>query len=439
MKNQSEITKEVLPPLERILVIGNGGRENSLAWALSNCPEIEKVFVAPGNAGTTDHKGCFNLPIHEKDSKEIIEFSLGNKIDLVVIGPEAPLARGLADELRDKGLSVFGPGATGAQLEASKKWAKELMIEAKIPSAKYWSVSDEKEALKVLQEQKKPLVVKADGLAAGKGVVVPISLEETQIAISNSLRGKFGSAGNEIVLEEKLFGPEVSVFALSDGNDFIILPSAQDHKRLKEGDSGPNTGGMGAYAPATLLTNEELKTITKDIINPTIKTLQKRKIDYKGVIYVGLMLTNDGPKVIEYNCRFGDPECQALMPLMGPEFAKVLFACALGDISLAPNLSISKKYSACVVAAADGYPEKPRKGDRIEISIEDNSSLKIFQAGTKFNKEGKIVTSGGRVLSVVDEGEDFDIAFDKVYKGLQSISFEGINYRKDIGHQVRKY
>ena len=439
MKNQSEITKEVLPPLERILVIGNGGRENSLAWALSNCPEIEKVFVAPGNAGTTDHKGCFNLPIHEKDSKEIIEFSLGNKIDLVVIGPEAPLARGLADELRDKGLSVFGPGATGAKLEASKKWAKELMLEAQIPSAKYWAVRDEKEALRILKGQEKPLVVKADGLAAGKGVVVPTSVEETQIAISNSFRGKLSSAGDQIVLEEKLFGPEVSVFALSDGKDFVMLPSAQDHKRLNEGDSGPNTGGMGAYAPATLLTPEEFKTITENIIKPTIKTLQKRKIDYKGVIYAGLMITKEGPKVIEYNCRFGDPECQALMPLMGPEFAKVLFACALGDISLAPNLSISKKYSACVVAAADGYPEKPRKGDKIEISVENNSSLKIFQAGTKFNKEGKIVTSGGRVLSVVDEGEDFDIAFDKVYKGLQSISFEGINYRKDIGHQVRKY
>ena len=439
MQNQSELARKGLPPLSKILVIGNGGRENSLAWALSRCPEIEKVFVAPGNAGTKDHRNCYEVPLLETDSNGIIEFCLSHKIHLVVIGPEAPLAQGLADGLRKKGLSVFGPGASGAQLEASKKWAKELMLEAKIPTAKFWATKNEEEALRILKEEGSPLVVKADGLAAGKGVVVPNSLMETEKAICNSLRGKFGSAGDEIVLEEKLFGPEVSVFALSDGKDFVLLPSAQDHKRLKEGDSGPNTGGMGAYAPATLLSSEELNAIGTDIIKPTLKALNKRNIDYKGVIYAGLMLTENGPKVIEYNCRFGDPECQALMPLMGPEFAKILFACAIGDISLAPNLSIKKKFSACVVAAAEGYPESPKKGDEIDIFIQKDSSIKVFQAGTKFNKEGKVVTSGGRVLSVVYEAEDFDIAFSNVYKGLNSIKFKGINYRKDIGHQVRKY
>ncbi len=439
MQNQSELASKGLPPLSRILVIGSGGRENSLAWALSRCPEIEKVFVAPGNAGTTDHLDCYVLPLLETDSNEIIEFSLSNKINLVIIGPEAPLAQGLADQLRNKGLLVFGPGASGAQLEASKKWAKELMLEAKIPTAKFWAVKNEKEAFSILKKEGKPLVVKADGLASGKGVVVPNSLIETEKAISNSLSGKFGSAGDEIVLEEKLFGPEVSIFALSDGKDFILLPSAQDHKRLKEGDLGPNTGGMGAYAPATLLSKEELDAIGEAIIKPTLKALNRKNIDYKGVIYAGLMLTEDGPKVIEYNCRFGDPECQALMPLMGPEFAKILFACAIGDISLAPNLSIQEKFSACVVATAEGYPENPRKGDEIEVFTEKNSSLKIFHAGTKFSKEGKVVTSGGRVLSVVYEAEDFDIAFSNVYKGLKSIKFKGINYRKDIGHQVRKY
>ena len=438
LENKSKNENQNLPSLRKILVIGSGGRENSLAWAFGKCPGIEKVFVAPGNGGTEDFQRCVPLNILENESQSLIKHCIDNQIDLVVIGPEVPLSKGLADDFRENGIIVFGPGAIGAQLEASKKWAKTLMEEANVPTARYWAVTNKDEALRVVNSHQKPLVVKADGLAAGKGVIVPETLEETKKAIEHLFAGKFGSAGKEIVLEEKLSGPEVSIFALSDGQSFILLPPAQDHKRLKEGDLGPNTGGMGAYAPANLITKKDLETISKEIIKPTLNHLKSRNIDYRGVIYAGLMLTINGPKVIEFNCRFGDPECQALMPLMGNEFAEVIFACALGKLSKAPNLSISSNFSACVVAAANGYPDNPRKGDPITISIEKDSSLKVFQAGTSYNSEGQLITDGGRVLSVVCEDKNFDKAFEKVYAGLKQIKFPGIIYRNDIGHQVRR-
>ena len=426
-----------LSQLKKILIIGSGGRENSIAWALSRNESIQQIYVCPGNGGTSNFEKCICLKTKSEDEKTIISECQRLQINLVIIGPEVPLAQGLADKMRDAGLTVFGPGKEGAQLEASKDWAKALMIENNIPTAKYWSAGSKEEALKILQKFNQPLVIKADGLAAGKGVTVCETIEQSRDAIVEVFSGKFGSAGNKIILEEKIEGPEVSIFALCDGEKLIILPPAQDHKRLLDGDNGPNTGGMGAYAPALLINQQDLNDLTELVLIPTLKGLKKKKIKYIGVIYAGLMLTSSGPKVIEFNCRFGDPECQALMPLMGKEFASVLFACAKGELENAPKLTFKTKRSACVVAASKGYPESPQKGAKIDINIESNSSLQVFHAGTTVDKSDNIITSGGRVLSIVAQGESFDEAFELAYSNLKKIKFDGMHFREDIGYQVR--
>ena len=426
-----------LSQLKKILIIGSGGRENSIAWALSRNESIQQIYVCPGNGGTSNFEKCICLKTKSEDEKTIISECQRLQINLVIIGPEVPLAQGLADKMRDAGLTVFGPGKEGAQLEASKDWAKALMIENNIPTAKYWSAGSKEEALKILQKFNQPLVIKADGLAAGKGVTVCETIEQSRDAIVEVFSGKFGSAGNKIILEEKIEGPEVSIFALCDGEKLIILPPAQDHKRLLDGDNGPNTGGMGAYAPALLINQQDLNDLTELVLIPTLKGLKKKKIKYIGVIYAGLMLTSSGPKVIEFNCRFGDPECQALMPLMGKEFASVLFACAKGELENAPKLTFKTKRSACIVAASKGYPESPQKGDKIEINIESNSSIQVFHAGTTVDKSDNIITSGGRVLSIVAQGESFDEAFELAYSNLKKIKFDGMHFREDIGYQVR--
>ena len=423
--------------LKRILIVGSGGRENSIAWALSKNQSIEQIYVCPGNGGTANFKKCICLKPKSEDKKTIINECLRLEIDLVIIGPEVPLSEGLANKMREAGLTVFGPGKDGAQLEASKDWSKALMIENNIPTAKYWSSDSKEEALEILRRFNQPLVVKADGLAAGKGVTVCETIEESKEAIKDIFSGKFGLAGNKVILEEKIEGPEVSIFALCDGEKLIVLPPAQDHKRLLDGDHGPNTGGMGAYAPALLINDQDLKNLTELVLIPTLKGLKKKKIKYIGVIYAGLMLTSSGPKVIEFNCRFGDPECQALMPLMGEEFASVLFACARGDIENAPKLTFRSQCSACVVAASKGYPESPQKGDKINIKVEPNSSLQVFHAGTTIDEFDNIITSGGRVLSIVAQGENFDRAFNLAYSSLKDIDFNGMHFRKDIGYQVR--
>ena len=424
--------------LKRILIIGNGGRENSIAWALSKNTSIEHIYVCPGNGGTSNFEKCICLKLQSKDEKTIICESKRLNINLVIIGPEAPLAEGLADKLREAGLTVFGPCKEGAQLEASKDWAKKLMIENNIPTANYWTAYSKTEALKILDKFNQPLVIKADGLAAGKGVTVCETMKQSKEAIEEIFSGKFGSAGNKVILEEKIEGPEVSIFALCDGEKLIVLPPAQDHKRLLDGDKGPNTGGMGAYAPATLINRQDLKQLTELILIPTLKGLRKKNINYIGVIYAGLMLTASGPKVIEFNCRFGDPECQALMPLMGEEFATVLFSCAQGKLENAPKLKFKDLCSACVVAASKGYPEKPKNGDQININLECNSSIQVFHSGTTRDNFDNIISSGGRVLSVVAQGKSFDKAFDRVYTSLEKINFDGIYFRKDIGYQVRE-
>ncbi len=423
--------------LKRILIVGSGGRENSIAWALSKNQSIEQIYVCPGNGGTANFEKCICLKPSSEDQKTIIDECQRLQINLVIIGPEVPLAEGLANKMRAARLTVFGPGKEGAQLEASKEWAKDLMIENNIPTAKYWSARSEEEALDILQKFNQPLVIKADGLAAGKGVTVCETLEQSKEAIKDIFSGKFGSAGNKVILEEKIEGPEVSIFALCDGEKLIVLPPAQDHKRLLDGDNGPNTGGMGAYAPALLINQQDIKDLTELVLLPTLNGLKKKKIKYIGVIYAGLMLTSTGPKVIEFNCRFGDPECQALMPLMGDEFASVLFACARGDLANAPKLSFKTHCSVCVVASSKGYPERPKKGDSININIESNPSLQVFHAGTTVDEFNNIITSGGRVLSVVAQGESFDKAFSLAYSNLKKINFEGMHFRNDIGYQVR--
>ena len=422
----------------RVLVVGGGGRENALAWALGRSHGVEAVWVAPGNGGTADISGCNQLAIAESDAEGLLAACKTHSIDLVVVGPEAPLAAGLADQLRAAGLAVFGPGADGAQLEASKQWAKALMVEAAIPTAGYWPASSLEEALALLEAQGRPLVVKADGLAAGKGVTVADSLAEARAAIEEIFAGRFGGAGASLVLEERTEGPEVSVFALCDGERLVLLPAAQDHKRIGEGDTGPNTGGMGAYAPAPLLDAAALEAVRQQVLEPTLAALRARGIDYRGVIYAGLMLTPTGLSVIEFNCRFGDPECETLMPLLGPELAQVLFACATGRLDLAPALTIATRCSACVIAAAAGYPGDVRRGDRIESSLDSSDSLQLFHAGSQRQADGSTVTSGGRVLAVVAQGDDFDAAFAAAYGGLAQVHFEGITYRRDIGHQVRR-
>ena len=423
--------------LKRILIVGSGGRENSIAWALSKNKSIEQIYVFPGNGGTANFEKCICLKPKSEDEETIINECKQLEINLVIIGPEIPLAKGLANKMRESGLTVFGPGKDGAQLEASKEWSKALMIENDIPTAKYWSAESRDEALEILKNYNQPLVIKADGLAAGKGVTVCETIEQSKKAINDIFSGKFGSAGNKVILEEKIEGPEVSIFALCDGEKLIVLPPAQDHKRLLDGDKGPNTGGMGAYAPALLINEQDLKDLTEMVLIPTLQGLKKKKIKYIGVIYAGLMLTSSGPKVIEFNCRFGDPECQALMPLMGEEFASVIFACARGEIENAPKLSFNSECSVCIVAASKGYPENPQIGDKINIGVDSNSSVQVFHAGTTIDDFDNIITSGGRVLSIVAQGENFDKAFELAYSNLKGINFDGMHFRKDIGYQVR--
>ncbi|MBO8219665.1 phosphoribosylamine--glycine ligase [Prochlorococcus marinus] len=431
-------SSKTISRLKNILIIGNGGRENSLAWAIQKNESVRKVYLIPGNAGSERIKKCERIKIDINNKTELVKKLAFLKIDLIVIGPEIPLANGLADFLRKKDFKVFGPGKDGAKLEYSKSWAKEFMQNANIPTANFWKVNSLEEAKKIIHSSPFPLVVKADGLASGKGVFIPHSKDECFKAAESIFNGKFGNSGNVVVLEEKIQGPEVSVFALCDGQRYILLPTAQDHKRLNEKDKGPNTGGMGAYSPAPLLTEDSLNRIIKEIIEPTINELNKRNIDYKGVIYFGLMLTTSGPKVIEYNCRFGDPECQTIMPLMDQDFLFLLEKCSMGNLTGQEKIDRHDKVSGCVIATSKGYPNEYKIGFPIKIGKIDSTDCQIFDSGTSLSKNGELLTDGGRVLSIVCQDKDFDMVFNKAYKNLKEINFDGIYFRKDIGHQVRK-
>ena len=423
--------------LENVLIIGNGGRENALAWAIQKNDLIKKIYLTPGNAGSKKINKTVKISLDLSDSEKLIKKLKYLNIDLVVIGPETPLANGLGDVLRKNNFNVFGPGADGAKLESSKSWAKKFMKEANIPTANFWKVNSFEEAKKIILKSPNLLVVKADGLASGKGVFIPESKEESLSATEEILKGKFGNAGQIVVLEEKIQGPEISVFALCDGRKYVLLPTAQDHKRLKENDQGPNTGGMGAYSPTPLITKSYLERITDEIIRPTINELNRKNIDYRGVLYFGLMITNTGPKVIEYNCRFGDPECQTIMPLMNKDFVNLLQKCAMGNLTGSEEIELSKKVSGCVIATSRGYPLDYKKGFPIYIGNIDSQDIQIFDSGTTLNENNEVITDGGRVLSIVCQGQNFDEVFKKAYTNLKKIKFEGIYYRRDIGHQVR--
>ncbi len=431
-------SSKIFNRLENILIIGNGGRENSLAWAIQKNELVKTVYLIPGNSGSERINKCERIKIDINNKIELVEKLDFLKIDLIVIGPEIPLANGLADFLRKKDFKVFGPGKDGAKLEYSKSWAKEFMREANIPTANFWKVNSLEEAKKIIHASPMPLVVKADGLASGKGVFIPESKDECFKAAELIFNGKFGKSGNTIVLEEKIQGPEVSVFALCDGKRYVLLPTAQDHKRLNEKDKGPNTGGMGAYSPAPLLTEDNLDKITKEIIEPTIDGLNRKNITYKGVIYFGLMITESGAKVIEYNCRFGDPECQTIMPLMDQDFVSLLEKCSMGNLTGDEQISTSDKVSGCVIATSKGYPHEYKTGFPITIGKIDSIDCQIFDSGTATGKNGELLTDGGRVLSIVCQDKDFDMVFERAYKNLKEIKFDGIYFRNDIGHQVRK-
>ncbi len=423
--------------LENIAIIGNGGRENALAWAIQKSDYVKNIFIIPGNGGSSNFKKCKGLDLDYSDTSKLIDKLIKLNIKFIVIGPEIPLANGLANVLRKKDFYVFGPGSDGAKLESSKSWAKNFMKDSNIPTADFWKVSSIEDAIPIINSNNS-LVVKADGLASGKGVFIPENKKETLEITELILNGKFGNAGNIVVLEERLKGPEVSVFALCDGKNYVVLPTAQDHKRLEEGDKGLNTGGMGAYSPAPLISQNDLKEISEKIIDPTIKGLIRKKIDYRGVLYFGLMITESGAKVIEYNCRFGDPECQTIMPLMDKNFVNLLYECAIGNLHKNEQIIVNDMVSGCVIASSNGYPQDYEVGYKIQLENSKDKNLQVFHSGTIINESQELLTNGGRVLSIVSQNKDFDTAFEKAYEYLDKVKFTGIFYRKDIGHQVRE-
>jgi phosphoribosylamine--glycine ligase len=421
----------------KVLIVGNGGREHALAWKLLQSKQIEQVICVPGNGGTATMPGCQNLLLATDDFEGIAQFAKKQEISLVVVGPEAPLAQGIADYLQNQDLKVFGPSKAGAQIEASKAWAKALMQEAEIPTASAAVFAQSKAAKSYVKERKAPVVVKADGLAAGKGVTVAQTVDEALAAIDAIFQGQFGSAGNCVVIEEYLTGQEASVLALTDGLTIRPLLPAQDHKRIGEGDTGENTGGMGAYAPAPLVTPQLLARIQKEVLEKAIAALRNRKIDYRGVLYAGLMIAPDGSfKVLEFNCRFGDPETQAILPLLETPLEELMLACAEQRLATLPPIVWKPGAAATVVAASKGYPRAYKNGMVITgIPQAESKGAVVFHAGTKLEGQ-QLLTNGGRVLNVTAVGENLEKALHKAYAGIQCINFEGMYYRRDIGYRV---
>lgn len=414
----------------KILVVGSGGREHALAWRISSDSSSPSVFCAPGNAGTAGN--AVNIPINSDDLQGILDWALQNKPDLVVIGPEAPLCLGLADRLTAEGFAVFGPTADGARLEGSKVFSKEIMIKAGVPTAVAMSFTESLPAIEYLEKCRFPVVVKADGLAAGKGVIICSNRGEAENAVRDIVDDRvFGDAGNTVIIEDFLEGEEASILALTDGNNVVMLESAQDHKRIFNNDEGPNTGGMGAYSPAPVVTEGLKKQIMETILVPVVKELKSRGIIYRGVLYAGLMMTGNGPMVLEFNCRFGDPETQAILPRIDGDIVPALMACARGGLNDS-LIKWKKDACVCVVVSSGGYPGKYEKGKALTgLESAESDGCKVFHAGTK-TLDGNIVTDGGRVLGVTALGATLEDAVEKVYKSASMISFEGMHYRTDI-------
>ena len=421
----------------KVLVIGSGGREHALVWKISQSSLVEKIYCAPGNPGTADYGE--NITILPMAFEKLASFVKDNHIDLTVVGPEDPLASGIVDYFNDQGLKIFGPNKEAAQLEGSKYFSKEVMKKYHIPTAEYLTFSSSDKAKQYIESEAKfPLVLKASGLAAGKGVIICQSSEEAFEGIRQIMEDKaFGSAGDKMVVEEFLEGEEVSVFALSDGDDFLLLSTAQDHKKVSEGDQGKNTGGMGAYAPAPVATSSLMEIIIPEIIERTFSAMRSEGIPYKGLLYFGIILTSDGPKVLEYNCRFGDPEAEVILPLLKSDLVPLMEASINGTMR-EQTIQLYDDFAMDVVLASGGYPDKYEKGKMIEGLESLDSDILVFHAGTK-KENDVLVTDGGRVLNIVARAIDFLSLSDTLYKNVERVKFQGAHYRRDIGYRARKY
>jgi phosphoribosylamine--glycine ligase len=416
----------------KVLVIGSGGREHALVWKIAQSPLVEKVYGAPGNSGMASLAERVNLAV--SDFEGLADFAEAKAIDLMVVGPEDPLAAGIVDFFQDRGLTVFGPTAGAAQLEGSKAFAKDLMRRYDIPTSDYAQFDTSQEAIAHVREHGAPIVVKADGLAAGKGVTVAQTVDEAVDAIHGIMDERiFGEAGARVIIEECLVGEEASIFAFSDGATILPLVASQDHKQALDGDLGPNTGGMGAYAPAPVITPGLYAEIEATVLQPSVDGLAKDGHPYTGLLYAGLMITDDGPKVIEFNCRFGDPETQVVLPLMASDIIPIMLACCDGTLA---EHTVETREGACVsvVMASGGYPKAYEKGKVITgiAEADADADLVVFHAGTQSSDEG-LLTNGGRVLGVTALGTDIPSAIAKAYEGVSKIDFDGAQYRSDIG------
>ena len=420
----------------KILIIGGGGREHAIAWKLSKSPRVEKIYCAPGNAGIAEIAECVNIGVMEFDRQ--VAFAKEHGIDLTVVAPDDPLAAGAVDAFEAAGLRAFGPRANAAILEGSKAFSKDLMKKYNIPTAAYETFTDPEEAIKYLETARMPIVLKADGLALGKGVLICSNLEEAKEGVRTLMLDKqFGSAGDEIVIEEFMTGREVSVLSFVDGKTIKIMTSAQDHKRAKDGDQGLNTGGMGTFSPSTFYTSEVDAFYREKIYQPTVDAMRAEGREFKGIIFFGLMLTEDGPKVLEYNARFGDPETQVVLPRMKNDLADLFEACIDGTLDQV-ELEFEDNAAVCVVLASDGYPEHYEKGYPISglERFKDADGYFVFHAGTKLNDQGQIVTNGGRVLGVTATGGDLKEARANAYKATEWVEFGNKYMRNDIGHAI---
>ena len=418
----------------KVLVVGNGGREHALAWTLLQSANVDRVVCTPGNGGTATMDNCQNLAIAVDDFAGIAQAVAEHDISLVVVGPEVPLSLGIVDYLQERKIAVFGPNRMGEKIESSKSWAKEIMTQANVPTAKSETFTNADAATEYIRSVGVPIVVKADGLAGGKGVIVAMTMEEAIAAVDELLDGN----SSKLVIEEFLTGSEVSVLAVTDGKTIRPLSPAQDHKRIGEGDTGKNTGGMGAYSPVPLVTDELSRRIETEVLQPTLNALNQKGIDYRGVLYAGLMITPAGePKVIEFNCRFGDPETQVVLPLLDTPLDEILLSCVEQRLDRLPPFKWKSGSAFCVVAASGGYPDAYEKGK--EISGIDRAQAKgaiVFQAGTKLERS-QLITDGGRVLGITAVGKDFTEAVAIAYDAVESIQFENMYYRRDIGHKYR--
>jgi phosphoribosylamine--glycine ligase len=414
-----------------VLLLGSGGREHALAWKLAQSPLLATLFAAPGNPGIAEHAQI--VALDAADHRAIVDFCRRHAIELVVIGPEAPLVDGLADNLRTLGFAVFGPNKAAAQLEGSKGYTKDLCARYGISTARYCRASDRLAAEAALQDFPLPVVIKADGLAAGKGVIIAATPEEAQSALAEMFDGGFGGAGEAVVIEEFLEGEEASFFALTDGTTILPFGTAQDHKRVGDGDTGPNTGGMGAYSPASIVTETVAARVMAEIVEPTVRAQAERGAPYSGILYAGLMLTAEGPKLIEYNVRFGDPECQVLMMRLEGDLLPLMLATARGRLAEVEPPRFSDAAALTVVMAASGYPGTPEKGGAIAgIAEAERDGAKVFHAGTAL-EDGRLVASGGRVLAVTASGADVGEARARAYAAVGRIDFPSGFCRRDIG------